>query len=223
MNALEIAGVVDRRVHLPQLARGRRVLHLGCVDEHFTEERARTGDLLHEELAKVATELTGVDISLDGLREIERLVPGRYIHGDVEHLDDLDLPEVDLVIAAELIEHLGAPSHFLEGLRRYLDKVGAPAVITTPNAYSWRHFAFVAARRPEQVHEDHRLLYSLATLERSLAAADLEIHRLMVHTWRDSATLRGKAVGLVDRALLRWQPLLAVGLVAEVAPRGARA
>ena len=211
--------VVDRRVFLPELARGRRVLHLGCVDEHVTALRHGTGDLLHQELAAVATQLVGVDISSAGLREIEALVPGSYLHGDVERLDELDLPdEVDLVIAAELIEHLGAPALFLDGLCRYLRRTGATAVITTPNAYSWRHVATVAARRPEDVHEDHRLLYSLATLERSLRAAGLELRRVMVHSWRSSPSLRGRVASLIDRAILRWQPLLAVGLVVEVGP-----
>lgn len=212
--------VVDRRRFVPELALGQRVVHLGCVDEHVTQQRHGTGDLLHQELAAVAADLVGVDLSRAGLEEIERLVPGRYLHGDVEHLDDLDLPEdTDLVVAAELIEHLGAPSHFLEGLHRYLVRTEATAIITTPNAYSWRHFATVAARRPEAVHEDHRLLYSLVTLERSLTAADLAIVRVMVHTWRDSRSLKGRLAAIVDRAILWWQPLLAVGLVIEVAPR----
>lgn len=211
--------IVDRRRFVPELARGKRVLHLGCVDEHVTAARHGTGDLLHQELSAVATELVGVDLSRDGLDEIARLVPGRYLHGDVEHLELIDLPqEVDLVVAAELIEHLGAPSLFLEGLRTYLERTGATAVITTPNAYSWRHFLAVALRRPEPVHEDHRVLYSLTTLSRSLTAAGLGVERVLVHTWTGSTTTRGRAAALVDRAILRWQPLLAVGLLVEVAP-----
>lgn len=211
--------IVDRRRFVPELARGKRVLHLGCVDEHVTAARHGTGDLLHQELAAVTADLVGVDLSREGLEEIARLVPGRYLYGDVEHLELIDLPEqVDLVVAAELIEHLGAPSLFLEGLRRYLEQTGATAVITTPNAYSWRHFLAVGLRRPEQVHEDHRVLYSLTTLTRSLTAAGLHVERALVHSWADSTTTRGRVAALIDRAVLRWQPLLAVGLLVEVAP-----
>lgn len=208
--------IVDRRVWLPEIARGRRVLHLGCVDEHETSARHGTGGLLHEQLDAVASELVGVDLSVDGLREIAGLVPGHYIHGDVEQLDSLDLPECDLVIAAEIIEHLGAPSLFLQGLHRYLVRTGATAVLTTPNAYSWRTLVAVALRRPDPVHPDHRLLFSLATLSRVLSDADLRVTRVAVHNWTHPTTWKGRVASAIDRAVLGWSPLLAVGLIVEV-------
>jgi 2-polyprenyl-3-methyl-5-hydroxy-6-metoxy-1,4-benzoquinol methylase len=208
--------IVDRRRFLPESARGQRVLHLGCVDEHLTAARAGTGDLLHEELAKTARELTGVDISEDGIREISQLVPGSYVVGDVEELDSLDLPVADVVIAAELIEHLGSPARFLQGLRRYLAAHAATAIITTPNAYSWRAFASVAARRREVVHEDHRLVYSRATLVRTLEAEGLAVDRLLVHTWLVRGEATSRLAQGADRLLLRWNPELAVGLIAVV-------
>ncbi|MGK2948768.1 MAG: class I SAM-dependent methyltransferase [Acidimicrobiales bacterium] len=207
--------VVDRRVDLLAMARGRRVLHVGCVDEMLTLARHGTGDLLHQELATVASELTGLDISRDGIALMERLVPGRYIVADAEHLGDVSLPDVDLVVAAEMIEHLGSPHLFLTGLRDVLAESGASAVITTPNAYSWRHFAAVALRRQEQVHQDHRLLYSATTLIRSLEAAGLQVDDLRFHTWLRSRQLRSRLGALIDRAVLRWEPRLAVGLIVE--------
>lgn len=195
------------------------MLHLGCVDEHLTVARYGTGGLLHQELANACESVVGVDISEAGLREIEQLVPGRYIHGDVEELEQLDLPQdIDLVVAAEVIEHLGAPARFLAGLRGYLAATGATAVITTPNAYSWRSFSAVALRRAEPVHADHRHLYSVATLGRSLAEAGLEVVELRVHNWACTATPAGRVASVVDKVVLRWEPRLAVGLVVEVEP-----
>lgn len=210
-------GIVDQRVWLPERAAGRRVVHLGCVDDRLTEERAGTGDLLHEELAKVAAELVGVDISAAGIELMRTLVPGPYEVGDVEHLGDLDLPECDLVIAAEIIEHLGSPGLFLSGLRDYLAGTGASALITTPNALGWRIMAKWTMRRREVTHPDHRLIYTPTTLLRTMELSGLRVDGLWSHTWMDDR-LAGKqrAVDAVDRTLLRWNPWMGVGIIVEV-------
>lgn len=212
-----VAGVVDRRRFLPDVAHGKRVVHLGCVDEHLTISRYGTGSLLHEQLAQNTKELVGVDISGTGLELLRELVPGTYVQGDVHQLNSLDLPDsCDLVLAPEIIEHLAGPSLFLDELRQYLLRSGATAVITTPNAYSWTHNVRFAVRRREWVHPDHRVVYSPTTLLRSLDLSGLRCTNLYVHAWsRDNRGVRG-LLGLVDRGILRWNALLGVGLVAEV-------
>lgn len=203
-------GVVDRRRLLIQAATGRRVLHLGCVDERQTAARAGTGSLLHEELAKVVSELTGVDVSPD-LVMLERLVPGRYVQGSVEALDELDLPDCDVVLMPELIEHLGNPALALDSLRRYLARTGATAFITTPSAYSWAHITRFAFARAEWVHPDHRMLFSPTTLMTAIDAAGLSA----LHWWAYAWDPRGLK-GLVDRLLYAWNPWLAPGLAVQV-------
>jgi predicted TPR repeat methyltransferase len=212
------AGFVDRRAFLPAQAAGRSVVHLGCVDEGLTRDRAGTGELLHEELTKVSSSLVGVDISEDGLRDLSALVPGAYLLGDVLDLSGLPLPErCDLVIAAELIEHLRAPSVFLEELRDYLERSGAVGLLSTPNAYSWIHWWRFALTRREDVHPDHLLLYSPATLQRALAAAGLRATRVWMHRWPRSGWRRAPS-RMLDRVVLAWNPHLAIGFVVEVVP-----
>ena len=46
---------------LIDLARGKRVLHVGCTDEPFTAEKIASGDLLHPKLQQVASWVGGVD------------------------------------------------------------------------------------------------------------------------------------------------------------------
>lgn len=212
------AGVVDRRRFLVERARGRRVVHLGCADERLTRARAGTGNLLHQELARVADELIGVDLSEQGLQDLSAIVPGVYRCGDVERLGEVPLPdECDLVIAAELIEHLGRPVDFLGGLRDYLQRTGATALVTTPNAYSWTHFVRYAVRRREWVHPDHLCLYSPTTLAESVERSGLVAKATYVHAWsRGARGARSVVVGAVDRMVLRVNPWLGVGLVVEV-------
>lgn len=212
--------LVDRRKFLPSVAAGRRVLHLGCVDEGLTTERSGTGALLHEELAKVATELTGVDLSRDGLHDLEAIVPGTYIHGNVEELSTLDLPSCDLVIAAELIEHLGNPARFYEGLHTYLSATGASAILTTPNAHGWVNQARFALLRSELVHPDHVLVYSPTTLHRALSAANLEPVEWWSHGWSRGERSVGQFLRrCVDRLVLGWNPWLGPGLIVRVEAR----
>lgn len=215
-----VTAVVNRRTFLPQLAANRHVVHLGCVDERLTSARAGTGALLHEELSSVATSLLGVDISADGLALMASVVPGDYLAGDVESLSHLELPAAcDIVLAPEIIEHLAAPGRFLSELRVYLERSGAVAYVTTPNCYSWSHVLRFALRRREWVHPDHRAIYSPVTLVRALDLAGLEARKLYAHAWRPRSGLTGRVVDVIDGALLRWNPWLAVGLIAEVVPK----
>lgn len=213
-----VAGVIDRRRFLPDMAAGKRVVHLGCVDEHLVEHRFGTGALLHEQLMQVTDALVGVDLSPTGLRLMRELLPGDYLEGDVHQLSALALPaSCDLVLAPEIIEHLAAPGVFLDELRSYLVRSGATAIVTTPNSYSWTHNVRFALRRREWVHPDHRVVYSPTTLLRSFELAGLACTSLYVHAW-DRSRPRDRVLNLVDRGVLAWNPLLGVGLVAAVAP-----
>jgi hypothetical protein len=216
--------VVDRRRFLVDQARGRRVLHLGCVDDRLTTERLDAGLLLHDQLGRVATELTGVDISASGIELLREALPGRYEVGDVEDLRSLSLPAgVDVVIASELIEHLSNPGRFLDGLRGLLEATGAVGIVTTPNAYSWVGFSKMAIRRREPTHPDHLILYSPYTLVASLERAGLRVDSLLVHDWDRAKGWRDRVRGLVTKPVLWWSPHLGVGLVACVSAQGATA
>lgn len=209
--------VVDRRIFLPEVASGLRVLHLGCADDGLTAVRFGTGDLLHEELSKVAQTLTGVDLSRDALGKLASFVPGTYICGDVEHLADLNLPSSDLVIATELIEHLGNPLHFLKALRQYLERTGATAILTTPNAFAWTNQLQFILTRSEQVHPDHLLVYTPSTLHRTLCSANLAPIKWWSHGWTRNGRSLGQATRrTLDRIALRWNPWLAPGIIVQV-------
>lgn len=216
--------VIDRRRFLVDQARGRRVLHLGCVDDRLTAERLGAGVLLHDQLGRVATELTGVDISADGIELLRDALPGRYEVGDVEDLRSISVPaEVDVVIASELIEHLQNPGRFLDGLRGLLEATGAVGIVTTPNAYSWVGFGKMAIHRREPTHPDHLILYSPYTLVASLERAGLRVDSLLVHDWDRAKGWRDRVRGLVTKPVLWWSPHLGVGLVACVRAQAATA
>ncbi|HJR25989.1 MAG TPA: methyltransferase domain-containing protein [Acidimicrobiales bacterium] len=216
-----LAGVVDRRDLLVAAARGRRVVHLGCVDDRLTEVRLDAGLLLHARLGAVATHLVGVDISAPGIALLEERVPGEYRVGDVQDLASVPLPDdVEVVIASELIEHLPSPGLFLVGLRELLASRGATALITTPNAYGWVAAAKLALRRREPTHPDHVLVYSPYTLVHAVEAAGLRVDAFWMHDWRRPPGLVNRLRGSVAALVRRWNPYLSPGLVVRVSAAG---
>ncbi len=215
--------MVQRVDELVALSRGRTVLHLGCTNWPYTAESERAGTLLHRALADAAGQLTGLDSDPAGLAALGTLGFDRLVIGDLQRLDDarwfVDTTEdadvdvdptdrgpigpFDLVIAGEVLEHLGAPAALLAGVRPLLGD-GAELVITVPNAYCAFRFASYAlsGRRgnPEPVHPDHVAYYSESTLSHLLDTegydlVDLSFYDLGVEhrasaprSWRWSTT-----------------------------------
>lgn len=134
------APVVRRYEYLLQKAAGKSILDIGCTGPFSPE------------LAKVAREYHGID------REPVDL-PGTQIL-DVETASALPhLPDVELVIASEILEHLANAGRFLELLRRY----HCPIILTVPNAFSRASHSYMK-RGVECVNKEHVAWYSWHTM-----------------------------------------------------------
>lgn len=156
--------IVDREEFLVGAARGRQVLHLGCVDRGLLAEKLAADALLHSRLHRVAARLVGIDQDAEGIERLRQLEIGADNRvGDVERLDTASLGQIDLVIAAEIIEHLDNPGQFLRSLRPLLERTSASLVLTTPNAFGFPYW-WHAIRRRELVHPDHTCYFSYTTL-----------------------------------------------------------
>ncbi len=131
---------VERHAALLEAARGKRVVHVGFVDE-LVEQKVEGHVWLHARLAEVASELVGLDFS-------ERGVAWAQAQGYEAHLVDcqseedvraLGLAPADVVVAGEILEHLDAPGPFLRAMR-LLAKPDGELLVTTPNAYRLLNF-----------------------------------------------------------------------------------
>ncbi len=134
-----MSGYVGRDDYIIGEARGRRVLHLGCVGETDGSTEHRSGAFpgsLHARLMEVADSVTGVDSSaavVAGWRDTHGV--DNIAVGDVEHLGALSLDGgFDLVVASDIIEHLSRPGSLLEGIRSVCAP-GTRLIVTTPNAF----------------------------------------------------------------------------------------
>ena len=138
---------VDRATVCIEAARGKRVLHLGC---------GWPPSPLHQELAKVAAYLIGVDIAAPpSARE-------NIWQADLDAVPEgLPLREYDVIIAGEILEHLGNPGNLLKALRKLFPET--MLVITVPNAFSAVGLEWVK-RGYENCNREHTCWYSWHTL-----------------------------------------------------------
>ena len=113
-----------------QLPAGSRVLDYGCAHGHYTVALARR----YPELAFIGADITQSNIDAarkwaqaEGLTNIDLV--------KVEGVDDanelFNAKAFDLIIAAEVIEHVGDPQHYIDALASHLSDSGR-MVITVP-------------------------------------------------------------------------------------------
>jgi len=219
---------VDRNPFLIERARGKKVLHLGCADEHLVDLKLKNNAHLHAQLASVAGELWGVDVSAKGISELRRAGFPNLICGDVERLDDIDDlrdQHFDVIIAGELIEHLSNPGLFLNGCRR-LCSPDTELILTTPNALVYSQPIFACLNR-EAVHPDHTLFWSPATLRTLIKRSGLAIKEFWVYGGNPCVQLNHKEPvpkklarlalrcvdGVIRQTVVRFRPWLNNGLI----------
>lgn len=167
LERISVAHPVDRLQYIVDACAGRRVLDLGAMDETAWKCKRGRGTWLHEELAKVAEEVDGVDnsevVPPSGLVTAPN---ARIRHGNIMELNTLlaaldRIPEV--VVAGELIEHLESPLAFLRQFQQARELAGSVLIFSTPNATALHNILIGAARR-ESTHHDHLCILSYKTL-----------------------------------------------------------
>ena len=115
---------------------GRRVLDLGCRHGALTRFYATGNDVV------------GVDVDRGAL-EYARRLGIQAVWSDVEEGLDFDDESFDVVVAAELLEHLREPRRLVDEAARVLRPGGAIAG-SVPNAYRLKNrLAFLAGRPPD--------------------------------------------------------------------------
>lgn len=163
--------IVDRIPWLVDKCRGQRVVHVGFADAGFREEQARAGRWLHGHLADVSAELVGIDADPDGVTAAIDAGFEAYLTDctDTAAVASLAIEPADVVIAGEIIEHLGSPGPFLEAMLS-LCKPDGELIVTTPNAYGLVNVVASITRRVEVNHPDHVVMFTWRTLTQLLRA-----------------------------------------------------
>jgi SAM-dependent methyltransferase len=181
---------------------GRSVLDLGCATGHWRDE------WMHARIAKVATELVGVDVDAEMCAAV-RAKGFDIVQGDAE---DFDLGRTfDVVVAGELIEHLGNVGGMITSVKRHLAP-GGSFVLTTPNPFASSNFVYRLGRSPVRINKDHTCWFCEDTLRQLFDRYDLDVEvRYLPHDTPGrvrAAAAKLSRIGLPDR--LKWNQLFAV-------------
>lgn len=171
-------GFVSRVGEICRHCAGKRVLHLGCADWPYTEDRIQTKQLLHSEIARVSAHVIGVDMSQEGLDRMRQLEPNWELHL-ADACTFQPATEVDVIVASELIEHLENPGDLLRGIARWATP-RQELIITTPNANGLKG-AVRALFGQEFCHPDHTVLFSTQTIRQLLDRCGWQAQEVMYY------------------------------------------
>lgn len=133
---IESAWTVDVRERVAIIidaCRGLRVVDVGCVD-HSPDSFARPS-WLHRQIAEVASECVGVDSNAVGVEAMKSQGFEVVVADISEAVTSLGGKSFDVVVAGELIEHLGRPEDLFLFAAAVL-RDGGELLITTPNPYA---------------------------------------------------------------------------------------
>lgn len=126
--------IVDRVTFLVDRCKGRRVLDVGCVAHDV--DRMASPNWLHARLAAVASKCLGVDVLPDGVEAMKLLGYRAVVHDLTFGPGPLaDEGPFDVIVAGELIEHVGSVDMLFEAARDLLTEAGE-LIITTPNLWA---------------------------------------------------------------------------------------
>lgn len=203
MNTRRLA-LIEKDAWIVSRVRGADVLHVGCTDWPLTEERLRTGALLHRTLCDVSARCVGVDLDGDGVRALARLMPDQEFHElNAERLGEAEAlagTSWDFIVAGDVVEHMDNPGLFFQSARALL-KEGGTLIVTVPSAFSAKRFFWMLATGTEQVHPDHTGYFSEATLSRIGERNGFEIAAMYGFQWVNP-TLKNRLSNLLARPFL---------------------
>jgi predicted SAM-dependent methyltransferase len=202
--------VIGRQDFVVSRCRGKKVLHLGCVDSGSLHERFLRGELMHQKLAEVAAELWGIDIDADGISFLRSQGFDNLVVGDVCSLDKI--PEFqersfDIIVASEIIEHLMNPGLFLNAVEKLMIPGHTELIVTVPNAF--RISTLIQLwYGVEYIHPDHNYWFSYATVTGLLRKAGFEIKEIYVYSFESTKILSELVSKFFRRKNTRMTPRL---------------
>lgn len=149
---LKIETARPRLAAIKQLARGKRLLDIGCATGFFMEAAAEQG-----------FDVRGVEFSAEAIALARPDIRDRIVQGDVNALAGRESDRFDVVTAFDIIEHVQNPASFLADIRDILLPGGILALSTPDTGHFLRYL--MGSRWPMLQPMQHTVLFS----QRSLA------------------------------------------------------
>lgn len=199
--------IIDREKYIIQRAKGKKVLHLGCVDRSFLGEKLSADRWLHKKLVDVGQNVVGLDNDDEGIEKLREIHPDmKFIVANVEELEEIGYQEeIDLIIGGEIIEHLANVGNFLTKIQLLMSP-DTILILTTPNAFRYQNMILSFFKR-ESIHADHNYWFSWNSLKTVLNKFGLHIEKTLV------ANIHPKVVFKQDDSITRKIQKLGFGII----------
>ena len=174
--------LIVREDFIQEKCYGKTVLDMGCV-RHSASFAIEDPKWLHKRIKEVAKKVTGIDYLP---QEVERLNKSGYeiILWDVTKRLNM-VERFDVIVAADLIEHLVNFEGFLENCKNLLNSKGI-LIITTANPFYSGEFHYLAFKRNFLNNPEHTCWIDplcLEQLSRRFGFGVREIHYLK-NSWK---------------------------------------
>lgn len=213
----QIELITNRKAFTIDFCRGKRVLHVGCVDAGMMDLRISEGNFLHYQINQAAAATIGVDVDAKGIARLKQEDYEVYtldLEKDSKRLQQLS-SQVDVIVIPEVLEHLANVGQALDNLND--SGFDGDILISTPNAFSYRT-SVLLARNVELVHPDHNCYFSPTTLTTLLEKHGFEIKRMLMYYWPID-----DEIGRQMSQILKSSPYYAEGIIAVIRRKKPRA
>lgn len=183
----KVKTIMGRMGFVLDRCKGKKVLHLGCVDEGLTAERINSGELLHFKLIDVATEVWGVDISKKGIQLLQEHGANNLVWGNIEQIDKIEQlkgHDFDIILLTEVLEHLNNPGLFLKRVKKLFDS-DTTMIITVPNGLRLTGL-MRQIKGYEFVHPDHNYWFSYMTVKTLMKKNGYNIEEMLTYSFFNS-------------------------------------
>lgn len=128
--------VASRADFIRQRVTGRNVLDVGCVAHD--DERMRSSQWLHRQIAEAAESCVGIDVLHDGVAAMNAKGYNAVVHNLDDGLGPIaGLGPFQVIVAGELIEHVGNLDMLFSTAAQALTADGE-IILTSPNPYAPR-------------------------------------------------------------------------------------
>ena len=154
---------------LLKYCKDKDVLDIGCVAHDPEAYRGRFW--VHKAVATVAKSILGIDLHEEGLRVLR----ARGFNVMAADAECFDLARTfDVIVAGDLIEHLGNLNGFLQSCKNHL-RPGGRLLISTPNPWYWRNIAKAALYTEVNNNPEHVCWICPRTLRQLVARHDMDL------------------------------------------------
>jgi 2-polyprenyl-3-methyl-5-hydroxy-6-metoxy-1,4-benzoquinol methylase len=157
MHKVPLSREVDRYEFISDKCKGKVVLDIGPVGH------------LHDDIKQKAKKVYGID--LKKIEEDTFEIDLDRIDKTAQELLGEVLPQIEIVVCGEIVEHLSNPGRFLDWLA---EGFKVPVIFSVPNAWGEYQVTFLS-EGVENVNKDHVAFYSYTTFKTLMSRSGFKI------------------------------------------------